>query len=634
MEANARNIERIFDSTVSYQIPLFQRPYVWNAEKNWQPLWEDIQALLERHLNNERSRAHFLGAVVLEQLNNHTGSIETRQVIDGQQRFTTLQIFMVAVRDLCRQQGSEKHYERFNDLVTNKPSKIDHDHEFYKVWPTNTDREAFRAVHAAESVTGLHDYIKAHPELRSRSHQILRAYEFFALKLAAWLKEMTEGENAVHPEDCLDALWQVIRNDLQLVVIDLDREDESQVIFETLNARGTQLLPADLIKNYLFRRMRSHSKDVEKLYERFWKPFDSRYWRTEVKQGRVKRPRIDLFMQHYLTLMLREEVKHSHLFEAFKQYVEDLEDGSIDRELGLTRHPDSVEDHLRSLATYAQAYQVFSEPEQGTRLELFMRRLAAVDTTTVYPLLLLACANLLPDKKAELESFLHILESYLIRRMVCGLTSKNYNRFFIDAIRSLDRASTISAEALENFLKAAEGESTKFPSDAEFSRDLIHREIYKYLAQYKVRAVLEALDASLSDRKSEAVPLPSGLTIEHVMPQRWQTNWPIPENIANKPEAKVEFSQNRDSVLHTLGNLTLITGSLNPALSNASWADKRPELCKFSKLNLNRYFYPPNPSEADQLKEWNEERIIERSKVLAKQALEIWPAAVDSGIGN
>lgn len=634
MEANARNIERIFDSTVSYQIPLFQRPYVWNAEKNWQPLWEDIQALLERHLNNERSRAHFLGAVVLEQLNNHTGSIETRQVIDGQQRFTTLQIFMLAARDLCRQHSSEKHYERFNDLVSNKPAKVDHDHEHYKVWPTNTDREAFQAVHAAGSIERLHQHTKDHLELQERSHQILRAYEFFAMKLTTWLKETTEDQKGVQADDCLDALWQVIRNDLQLVVIDLDREDESQVIFETLNARGTQLLPADLIKNYLFRRMPSDSNDLEKLYQRFWKPFDSRYWRTEVKQGRVKRPRIDLFMQHYLTLMLREEIKHSHLFEAFKQYVQDLEDGSISRDSGLTRHPDSVEDHLRSLAIYARAYKEFSEPEKGSRLELFMRRLAAVDTATVYPLLLLACANLLPDRKIETYRFLQVLESYLIRRMVCGLTSKNYNRFFIDAIKALDRAKVISAEALDQFLKAAEGESTKFPSDAEFNADLVHREIYKYLAQYKVRAILEAIDASLHDRKSEAVPLPAGLTIEHVMPQGWQANWPIPEDIAKSPEDKVKFCQNRNSVVHTLGNLTLITGSLNPALSNASWADKRPELCKFSKLNLNRYFYPPNPSEADQLKEWNEERIIERSTVLAKQALEIWPAAVDSGIGN
>lgn len=627
MEANARNIERIFDSTISYQIPLFQRPYVWNAEKNWQPLWEDIQTLLERNINRERSRAHFLGAVVLEQLNNQTGSIEIRLVIDGQQRFTTLQIFMVAVRDLCRQKGTEKLYERFNDLVTNRASRVDHDYESYKIWPTNTDRKAFQAVHAAGSVEGLQQKVKENPDLKKQSHQIIGAYEFFSQSLTAWLRELTENDQcSMQPEDCLDALWQVLRNDLQLVVIDLDKEDESQVIFETLNARGTQLLPADLIKNYLFRRLQPDTKEAERLYQDFWKPFDSRYWRTEVKQGRVKRPRIDLFMQHYLTLMLREEIKHSHLFEAFKQYVQDLEDIRIFRVPGLTVHPDGIENHLRSLAVYARAFKSFSEPRQGSRLALFMRRLAAVDTATVYPILLLACSHLLPDREAELDAFLQTLESYLIRRMVCGLTTKNYNRLFIDAIRSLDKAKTVSAEALGQFLNAAEGESTRFPDDSEFEHALINRPVYRHLAQYKVRAVLEGVDAGLFDRKSEDMALPDGLTIEHVMPQQWRELWPIPEAVAKDPETRVEFSHKRDLVLHTLGNLTLITGSLNPSLSNGSWGDKRPELCKFSRLNLNRYFHPPKEGVPDPLEIWNEDAILQRGAELAKLALKVWPA--------
>lgn len=628
MEANARNIERIFDSTVSYQIPLFQRPYVWTAEKNWQPLWEDIQALLERNINREKSRAHFLGAVVLEQLNNQTGSIETRQVIDGQQRFTTLQIFMVAVRDLCKQQSNEKIYERFNDLVTNRETKVDYDHESYKIWPTNTDRKAFQAVHAAGSVEGLQQQVKENPDLKQLSHQIIGAYEFFAKGLAVWLQNLTDDDqNPRKSEDCLDALWQVVRNDLQFVVIDLSKEDESQVIFETLNARGTQLLPADLIKNYLFRRVPPDKKDAERLYQDFWKQFDSSYWRAEVKQGRIKRPRIDLFMQHYLTLMLREEIKHSHLFEAFKQYVQDLEDGSISREPGLTAHPDGIEGHLKSLSVYARAFKTFTEPEHGSRLALFKRRLEAVDTATVYPLLLLSCGQL-QEKEAELDAFLQILESYLIRRMVCGLTTKNYNRFFIDAIKSLDKARTVSADALERFLQAAEGESTRFPDDAEFQHALINRPIYRYLAQYKVRAVLEGIDSNLFDRKSEDIALPDGLTIEHVMPQQWRELWPIPKEISDDPEAKLEFTQTRDGVLHTLGNLTLITGSLNPSLSNGSWNDKRPELCKFSKLNLNRYFHPPKEGEQDPLRIWNEDTILKRGAEMAQLAVKVWPVSV------
>ena len=125
MEANTRNLERIFDQTISYQIPLFQRPYVWNEEDNWQPLWEDIQLLMDKSLIDGRAHSHFLGAVVLEQVNNATGSIEARQVIDGQQRLTTLQLFLLAAKDLCQYIGADKYFERFTDLTSNKASRID-----------------------------------------------------------------------------------------------------------------------------------------------------------------------------------------------------------------------------------------------------------------------------------------------------------------------------------------------------------------------------------------------------------------------------------------------------------------------------------------------------------------------------
>ena len=246
MEANARNLERIFDGTVSYQIPLFQRPYVWTEEKNWCHLWGDIVDVADRYLSNEICRSHFLGAVVLERNNNVTGSIETRQVIDGQQRFTTLQIMMIAIRDICEKYENTKLYDRFDGLVSNKRSKVDLDEEAYKIWPTNSDRSAFEVVHQLNK----YDLEQAHQlEDKIKNSQIFKAYHYFLRVLEVWFSEHNDVE------DCLDALWQVVREYLQIVVIDLHSQDEAQVIFETLNARGTQLLPADLIKNFLFRKV-------------------------------------------------------------------------------------------------------------------------------------------------------------------------------------------------------------------------------------------------------------------------------------------------------------------------------------------------------------------------------------------
>lgn len=640
MDAKARDLNQIFDGTISFQIPLFQRPYVWSRERNWEPLWDDIQSLLEYELQYGRHRKHFLGAVVLEQLNNVAGSIEAHQVIDGQQRFTTLQLLMLAARDLARSLNSEKYYDRFNDLVTNKPSKVDFYHEKYKVWPTNRDRAAFKALHEAGSVVkSVNSELKPEalfpeePDAEYSNGRLARSYLYFFDQLRRWLLgELDDSDLQVEsvPGERLAALWKVVSGGLQVVVINLDNDDESQVIFETLNARGTQLLPADLVKNYLFRKAQAEEKNIDDLYSRYWAAFDDDFWRKEVTQGRAKRPRIDLFLQHYLTLMMREEIRPAHLFEAFKEYVENqqelakLPEVELPEKPNLSVMPVTTEEQLKALARYARAFRKFAEPPENSRLAIFLSRLQAVDTATVYPLLLLASDQLLPDRREEFDRFLTVLEAFLVRRMICCLSTKNYNRLFLDVIKTLDRQGTLDAESLREVLQSSQGGSVRFPTDEELERSILELPLYQQLAQYKVRAILEAIDQALADRKSEHLQLPKGLTIEHVMPVKWELNWPIPDEHKEDPEAKLKFAQRRSLIIHTLGNLTLITGSLNPSLSNASWEEKRPELVKYSKLNLNRYFHPVQEGH-DDLQKWDEEAIQVRGEKIIDLSKDIWP---------
>lgn len=620
MEANARHLERIFDHTVQYQIPLFQRPYVWNEEKNWMPLWEDIEQLLDRQLKDGSVHPHFLGAVVLEQVPNAAGAISTRQVIDGQQRFTTLQLFLAACRDHARRLGSEKFQDRFADLIVNHKNKIDHEDETYKVWPTNSDRPAYRLVQSSGSIAELDQRLKAKPEIRSS--KIVGAYRFFYAQLTTWFAtepEAEENNEASTPSshDRLEALWCVTKSCLQVVVIDLDKDDETQVIFETMNALGEPLLPADLIKNYLFRRARAEKvsePDVEKLYAQYWASFEAGPWRTEVKQGRTFRPLVDIFMNHYLSLVTVDDVRSTHLFSEFKRYVE----GDNKQVLNLVGRPTTAAGHLEQLYRYATIYLRFGQSKDHPRLATFLGRLAAVDTTTVYPFVMFAYDQLMPDNEAEFNAVLGVLESFLMRRMVCGLTAKNYNRLFIDLVKAVDKGKVVSADTVSTWLAKNTGESAKFPTDEEFRVAATNKPLYATLAQYKLRTILEALDAHLQTSKSEALPLPSGLTIEHVMPQQWRSHWPLPEDTGDAHVASVQ----RDVIVDTLGNLTLVTSSLNPALSNAAWADKRPELLKYSKLNLSRYFHE---KDADI---WDEKSIAKRGEQLAQALLAIWPGAV------
>ena len=619
MEANTRHLERIFDQTIQYQIPLFQRPYVWTQEANLEPLWEDIQTLLDKHLRSAKVHPHFLGAVVLEQLANPTGSIESRQVIDGQQRFTTLQLFLITARDHASAHGNAKYIERFGDMVGNRRNRIDLELEAFKVWPTNSDRLAFRLVHESGSLAALEAASLKDSSLQ-RSN-IVRAYRYFYRQLGDWFEGgLDDYEDAVlltekGIEDRLESLWQVVKSYLQLVVIDLDKDDETQVIFETLNARGEELLPADLIKNLLFRRAVAEKADVEKIYDLHWKQLETPFWREQVVQGRIKRPRIDVFINHYLTLMTREEVKSSHLFNAFKEFALNAErpEGS------LIPIPTTATEHIAQLSRYSEVFEKFNNVQSDSRLAMFLRRLEAVGTTTVYPFLLYAYAEMMPGKKEEFDAITGVVESFLMRRMIRGLTSKNYNRLFVDLIRAIEKSGNITKGTVSEFLNRGNGDSVRFPDDKEFLNAISELPLYERLAQYKVSSILEALDSFSYNRKSEVLAIPPNLQIEHVLPKAWTTHWPLSLQVKDNPLEEQKAISRRELLLNTLGNLTLITGSLNPTLSNSAWTTKRPELLKFSKLNLTQYFH----EKAADI--WDEAAIKKRTDYLAAQLVLIWP---------
>jgi uncharacterized protein with ParB-like and HNH nuclease domain len=113
MEANKRNVSHVFAQPIQMMVPLFQRPYVWSEDSEWLPLWEHIRGLADRQFNGTEVKPHFLGAVVLDQLRMPTGTVETRQIIDGQQRLTTLQLFLAAARDVAASLGADQYSQAF-----------------------------------------------------------------------------------------------------------------------------------------------------------------------------------------------------------------------------------------------------------------------------------------------------------------------------------------------------------------------------------------------------------------------------------------------------------------------------------------------------------------------------------------
>lgn len=475
---------------------------------------------------------------------------------------------------------------------------MDVDSDRFKVWPTNSDREDFASVMSAGSRAA----VERHPHADADDeHQIPDAYLYFAVRVDAFL---TAG-NGVDRADRLSALYDALTSGLHVVVIQLDREDDAQEIFETLNSLGQPLLPADLVKNYLFHRASKErpAPAPEALHRQYWTEFDDDrgFWRKEVRQGRLKRPRIDLFLSHYLAAeTLDEDITVAHLFQAFKAY--------IDRAEGVC-----AADHMRRFGEYAAVYKRFESFPEGTRPELFFYRLREMDISTVYPLLL-ELARRHEGKGAAFDKALVDIESFIVRRAVCGLTGKEYNRFFLRLLKELKERDDFSPEAVRRGLLASEAETALWPDDDLFRQAWLERPLYKSLRR-PCRMILEAVEASMRSPKSESGGVERGeLHLEHLLPRKWGKHWPL--ECDEGPEG-AEAKKKREAYKHRIGNLTLLTSRLNSSVKNAGWEKKRREINKHTVLMLNK--------DVAGHETWDEAMIDKRGGALLKHALRIWP---------
>jgi uncharacterized protein with ParB-like and HNH nuclease domain len=140
MDANAISVLSIFEKKMRLEVPLFQRQYVWGRDIQWEPLWEDISRKFTEFLTGRKDGpVHFLGAMVLDQKQTPTTHVDKRQVIDGQQRLTTLQIFIAAFRDFCGTVDCAQLAEECESFTINKGMMADPDADRFKVWPTLLD---------------------------------------------------------------------------------------------------------------------------------------------------------------------------------------------------------------------------------------------------------------------------------------------------------------------------------------------------------------------------------------------------------------------------------------------------------------------------------------------------------------
>ncbi len=599
METQVRTPHAVFMMPQRLLVPLFQRPYVWNEERQWDPLWKDVERVAERLLNDPsgQHQPHFLGAVVLQQVQTQAGDLQQRTVIDGQQRLTTLQIMLDAIQAQLEMVGAGASAARLEQLVENgKPYQRSNDDRF-KIWPTNKDRDAFNEVMGEP-------FPIQYSKLKNKDHRLVQAHQFFTQCCITWLN--LEGpETAIKRSEVLE---RSVRELLQMVVIDLTPQENAQEIFETLNSRGAILTAADLIKNFIFQRLLEQGDDVVKAYDKYWQNFETAFWEEEISVGRVKIQRSSLFINQWLISRTGEEVLAREVFSRFKTYA-DFESGIPMPEL-LSKI------HASSLIYKSFNEEALNQESEITSQGLFAYRLKVMDSEAVRPLIMyLMDPDEGPLDSRTLNNCLNTIESWLVRRLLVRATTKSHNKIFPELIQLLRKTRNSKDEALQAYLSNQSADSSYWPDDQEVRSELTREKIYGNIHQSRVRMVFEAVEDHLrgwvngEESKSGSRVKRSKYAIEHVMPQAWQKNWPLPSHV-NELE--------RDRSVQTLGNLTLLSTKLNSSVSNSAWAEKRKSFNEHDLLQLNRRLL------TDGDVDWTDEKIDIRTQNLISAILEIW----------
>lgn len=626
MQADDLLVETVLKEARRFMVPLYQRKYQW-GDARLLPFWEDVEAKAAEVLEGNNKFQHYMGALILAPLTEGTQIAVTPrvQVVDGQQRLTTFQLFLAALREVARVHSVDYLIEQVDGYLFNQPKAKDTDPlTRFKLTPTPSDRDIFVQLmedEYPEVRRSLGRYYWGSGVPKNTSYPALRAYdlfykwitEFVANGPSDWEPE-TEDEQDVDAaseeataglaEQRLEALLRAILEQMKLVVITLGEGDDAQVIFETLNSKGEPLLAMDLVRNNIFQRAEKQSLETEALYEKLWGPFDEPWWKEDAPFARPKRPRIDHFLAHVLAAETGESIAMRELYAEYRAFA-------VPR--GKPRFP-NVEDELNLLQRHAPTYRTLEAKENDNpTMAWFGRKLAAWQVTTIYPIAFQIAASGLSQE--EQDRVANLLYSYLVRRAVSGLTGKNLNKLF-NAIAQHFHEQGASYDNLVAFFLTRSGESSRFPSNKEFRRAVILKPTYHLAPGERTKDILWELELASRSKFSEDTQRPNRLWTEHVLPQSWNEVWPFPNGpYADRYSGDPRVEQ-RNTLLHALGNLTLMTDALNISSGNASFADKREKYDEHTTLFMNKWF--------SKREKWDEAEIVERGEHLSRLALKRW----------
>lgn len=559
MNAAATSLLEFLRKAPQFVIPIYQRTYSWGEPECLQ-LWNDII----RTGRDDMISAHFVGSIVYVEETGGTVTLRTPlRVIDGQQRLTTMALLLEA---LARQLGDKVLLDEFSALKLRSyylKNPFESGERRYKLILTQTDKETLIALLNGRG--------------KPKDHSI---------RVEANFERFTQLIN-----DAKGELEAICKGLAKLVIVDISldgKQDNPQLIFESLNSTGRELTQADLIRNFILMGLEVGLQT--RLYEQYWRPMEVDFGQEAYVTH------FDSFMRHYLIVKSKtgEIPNIDRVYEAFKRHAQS---------------PDiqgkGIEALVADIRMYAQYYCVMAlGTEKDAALKAVFQDLRELRVDVAYPLLLELyhdyATRTLP--RADFVTAVRLVESYVFRRAVCGIPTNTLNKTFATFKGGLKKDRYLeSIQATFMLLQSYR----RFPTDVDFSGEFQKKDLYNFRnCSYWLRR-LE------NHGRKERVTV-ADYTIEHIMPQneKLSASW--------RTELGPEWERVHKTYLHTLGNLTL-TG-YNSEYSDRSFAAKRDTVGGFkeSPLQLNKGL--------GTLDHWDENAIRQRAQKLAAQAVSVWVA--------
>lgn len=509
-------------------IPIYQRSYKW-TKQNVDRLWEDINDVDFDVPTN----MHFLDSIVYSKLSNIDLAsavghrIEKYQVIDGQQRLTTVSLLLIVIRNRLRTLTEEEEAQRLNNLfIVNQYAKDFDDKVRLKL--SSPDHQVYKKLVLGDTVT---------PDDKKSI-----IYKNFYL-----LKKYTDVLS-------LDELRKLIRKfEDRLDIIDtfLEPNDNPQKIFSSLNSTGKELKASDLVKNYVLMNLEP-TVQIE-FYNRFWIDIENKLQNEENT--------LMNFLQHYLTMKIANGtvVTTSSIYDTFEKYY-----STYKSQHSNLSDKDFIEILLRDVSEYAGVYKRLFLDFHVVNFDSIKNSIRKLGIESYYPLIM----KIEYECYTETEYVLKVIENYLVRRFVVGLQAGKTKNVFAKMVKNLEitQASTGLAQLVQEQLKL-EQKQNRYPNESEFTDSLKHSPIYansstgtKYLL-YKIEHFRNSQNRTLTVNFED-------LTVEHILPQTEYSNldscWTDSFDLG-------EY----EKYVHTLGNLTLVTQEKNSQLGNRCYGTKK-----------------------------------------------------------